>query len=179
MTTAVLLAIKSFGTTKFSIYNITKEIRGSINNGDYELFVYGDDVEHDTVKEHFLELLNGGILDGVNETHNPNGYREYQFGIVCPTTIPQANASPTDTLKAKTTAVVQAAMASTVIPTDVQLKIYDYLKNNSPVTTKQIQSRLKGHPYTCKDIYEFLDKINLIDPNSKNFPDSAKFTVAI
>jgi hypothetical protein len=172
-TTAILIAIKSFGTTKFSIWDITKVIRKNLNDIVYLLDTsYQENyVYHDDVKELFLELLENGILEGVNETHNPNGYREYQFGVASPTTITPAQSTPT--------AVVQTAMASTNIPVDVQKKIYSYLKNNGAVTTKMIQSRLKGYPYTCKDIYEFLDKINLIDPNSKNYSDSQKFTVAI
>lgn len=172
--TAILMAIKSFGTTKFSIYDITKEIRKNLSDSNYLLDTsYQENYcYHEDVKELFLELLENGILDGVNETHNPNGYREYQFGLASPATIPQAQTTPT--------AVVQTAMTSTNIPVDVQKKIYSYLKNNSPVTTKQIQSRLKGHPYTCKDIYEFLNNINLMkDSDTSTLPVSYRFTKII
>jgi hypothetical protein len=171
-TTAILLAINTFGDSPFSIYDITRAIRKNVKDGEYELRYEFDNVEHDYIKDYFTELLDAGLLDHYYARNNPLGYREF-CKTIPNTNTPVAPTSPTPT------AVVQAAMATTNIPVDVQKKIYSYLKNNGQVTTKMIQSRLKGHPYTCKDIYEFLDKINLIHPNSKNFPDSAKFTVAI
>jgi hypothetical protein len=161
--TAILLNIKSFGSDPFSIYDITKSIRLDVADESYELSDFGDLVEHETVKENFLELLENGLLDSYTVSHNPAGYREYQVND---------GSSPSP----QQTATVQPL---TNIPTDVQLIIYKYMKNTGPVTMKQIQSRLKGHSYTCKDIKEFLEKINLIDTNSKNYPDSQKFTVAI
>lgn len=174
-TTAILMAIKSFGAKKFSIWDVTKEIRIKLLNFEYELDrdYNENNVYHEDVKELFLELLENGILEGIDETHNPSGYREYQFGVASPTTIPpqSTNGSITNT--------VQVAMTSTTIPVDVQKKIYSYLKTHGVVTTKQIQSRLKGHPYTCKEIYEFLNNIKLISDNADNLPVSQKFTVAI
>ena len=167
MTTAVLLAIKSFGTTPFSIYNITAEIRDNVNSSRYELAIFEDDVNHEDVKEHFQELVDNGLLDDYYTNYNPAGYRE--FCTVDPTL-----SNPVASVN------IPAAVANTTIPTDIQLKIYKYLKNRGPATMKQIQSRLKGQPYTCKDIYDLLNNIGLIDPNSSQYDStSQKFTVAI
>lgn len=174
-TTAILLAINEFGDNPFSIYNITKSIRKSVRDETYELRYYFDDVEHDSVKSYFLELVDSGLLDDYYVRNNPNGYREY-----CKTIL---NVIPSSTVPRKTldvTSTVQNAMSTTVLPTDVQLKIYTYLKGRGySATMKQIQSRLKGHSYTCQEIKDFLDKINLIDPNSATLPSSLSWTVKI
>jgi hypothetical protein len=170
-TTAILLAINEFGDNPFSIYNITKSIRKSVRDGAYELRYYFDDVEHDLVKDYFLELIDNGLLDHYYVRNNPNGYREYSKTI--PNVIPKATIPDP-------TAVVQNAMATTILPKEVQLKIYTYLKGRGySATMKQIQSRLKGHSYTCQEIKDFLDKINLIDPNSATLPTSQTWTVKI
>lgn len=166
-TTAILLAINTFGDSPFSIYDITKTIRKNVGDGEYELR-YDFDVEHDNIKDYFTELVDEGLLDGYYVKYNSGGYREFCKN---PTTITQAQTTPT--------AMVQAAMATTNIPVDVQKKIYAYLKNNGAVTTKQIQSRLKGHPYTCSEIFDFLNKIRLIDPNTVTSPVSQRVTLAI
>jgi hypothetical protein len=169
-TTAILLAIKEFGDNPFSIYNITKTIRKNVRDGEYELRYDFDNVEHDAVKGYFVELVDNGLLDDYYVRNNPNGYREFAKSI--PTNVP--NTSPVDP-----NTIVQNAMATTVLPTDVQVKIYNYMKNNGPVSMKRIQSRLKGYKYTCAEIKDFLDKINLVDPQSTAYPTSQVWTVKI
>jgi len=164
------LAIAEFGDNPFSIWNITKTIRKNVRNGEYELKHYLDDVPHDMVKEYFTELLDGGILNDYYVRNNPSGYRE--FAKTMPTNVPST--TPVDP-----TTIVQSAMATTVLPTDVQVKIYNYMKNNGPVSMKKIQSRLKGYNYTCSEIKDFLDKINLVDPQSSAYPTSQAWTVRI
>ena len=97
---------------------------------------------------------------------NGAGYRQYTWGGVATPTV-----SPT--------VIVQTAMASTNIPKDVQAKIYSYLKNRGPSSMKKIQSRLKGHSYTCQEIYDFLNAINLIDKSSTQNTISETYTVKI
>lgn len=174
--TAIFMAINEFGDNSFSIHDITKFIRKNVADGNYELRWYLDKVEHNTVKEYFLELIEFDLLNDYNIRNNPNGFREFYKNV--PNVLPNAITPVTQPVVTPTT-IVQNAINSTVIPTDVQLKIYKYLKNNGNVTTKMIQSRLKGHPYTCKDIYEFLNNIQLIDTTSDTLPVSQRFTVAI
>jgi hypothetical protein len=168
VTTAILLTLKEFVNDTFSIHDVTKNIRKNVRNGEYELVDYVDSVPHDLVKTHFLELIDNGLLDNYYVRNNPNGYREYCLNPTFDSVQP-ATADPTT--------VVQNAMATTVLPTDVQLKIYAYLKNNGPANMKRIQSRLKGYNYTCQEIKDFLDKINLIDPASSVNPPSQAYTV--
>lgn len=161
MTVAILLAIKEFGDNIFSVHNITTHIRDQINMGSYELRDTLDKVSHNDVKDYFSELVENGFLSDYMVRHNPSGYREF-------------SKNPTNATNTQPTPV-----STTKIPTDIQVIVYKYMKNNGPVTIKQIQSRLKGHPYTCEDIAQFLDKINLIDPVSKILPYSRMSTVAI
>jgi hypothetical protein len=174
-TTAILLVINAFGDSPFSIWDITKSIREDVRNGEYELRYEHNNVGHDMVKDYFLELVDNGLLDDFYVRNNPNGYREFSRNI--PNVIPKTTTPKTTT--PDPTAVVQNAMNTTVLPKDVQLKIYTYLKNNGPSSMKKIQSRLKGYPYTCQEIKEFLDKINLIDPQSSAYSTSQAFTVRI
>jgi len=174
-TTAILLTINEFGNTPFSIYDITKSIRQNVRDKNYTLRYEFDNVEHDMVKDHFMELVDNGLFDDFYVRSNPNGYREFSKTI--PTVIPSSTV-PRKTLDVTTK--VQNAMNTTVLPTDVQLKIYTYLKGRGySATMKQIQSRLKGHSYTCQEIKDFLDKINLIDPVSTTLPTSQAWTVKI
>lgn len=170
-TTAILLTINEFGNTPFSIYDITKSIRQNVRDKNYTLRYEFDNVEHDMVKDHFMELVDNGLFDDFYVRSNPNGYREFSKNV--PNVIAKST-TPDPTM------VVQNAMATTVLPKEVQLKIYTYLKDRGySATMKQIQSRLKGHSYTCQEIKDFLDKINLIDPVSTTLPTSQAWTVKI
>lgn len=172
ITTAIFLAIKELETTGFSIYELTKNIRERVNDGDYYLYEYGNDVQHDMVREHFLEFNNEGLLSHLDMTVR-HGYRQYISNI-------PVTATPTPTMvPIPCSVIVQNAIASTNIPTDVQLKIYTYLKNSGVVSTKMIQSRLKGHNYTCEDIYKFLNDIKLMNTTFDNLPVSKRITVKI
>ena len=163
LTTAILMAIKAFGNLKFSIHNITTWSRDEVNNGNFEVYYLGDTIPHSEVKETFEEIVDCGLLDDYSKGYE-NGYRVY------------SKQNDEDQGDANTP---QAYTPQTTIPTDVQLIIYNYMKNNGPVTMKQIQSRLKGHPYTCAEIADFLDKIKLIDPVSKILPISKMMTAKI
>lgn len=171
ITTAILLAIKGFGTSQFTIYDITRTIRNDTSSGAYEVYSYGDDIDHDMVKEEFMELWVNGVLGGILLSYNPSGYREYQWVGANQPQPPQTTMTPTT--------VVQTAMATTSIPKDVQVKIYAYLKNNGPATMKQIQSRLKGYSYTCQEIRDFLQVLNLIEPQTTVLSVSQQATVKI
>jgi len=176
MTVAILLAIKEFGNDVFSIHDITKNIRKNLNDSVYQLRYMFDQVDHNDVKDYFTELVDSGLLDDYYVRYNPSGYREYSKNGSTSSPVNNPQTTHTQVIPRNT---VPAAPSTTKIPTDVQVIVYKYMKNNGPVTMKQIQSRLKGHPYTCEDIAQFLDKINLIDPVSKILPYSRMSTVAI
>lgn len=176
LNTAILLAIKSYGDTPFSMYDITLKIREDVNNGDYELKEYGTEVLHSEVKEFFLDLINNNLMELSTDYDPMNGYREFTN---------KKDNTPTVTVIPKTPSPTPVNLSpapktpkTCSIPTDVQVKIYKYLKGNGPTKIKSIQSRLKGYPYTCKDIKEFLNKINLIDPATANAPASLTYTVS-
>lgn len=153
------MSIKSFQNDKFSIWNITSKIRDDVQTLKYDLTETGASVYHDDVKEAFSELLENDILEFHTVSNNTHGYREYQLnGDV------NTPATPIPDIKA-------ISVAST-IPKDVQKKMYVYLKNNGEVTMKQIQSRLKGHPYTCAEIKDFLAQLHLIDTKTLTLPVS-------
>jgi hypothetical protein len=160
--TAILLSIRSFGNDQFSIFDITSNIRENLNDGEYELSIFGDRIAHDVVKTHFTELADYGFLSDYSMKHE-NGYRVFKrTQALATTTINQSTNAPTP--------------AATTIPSDVQLIIYKYLKGRSPVTMKQIQSRLKGHTYTCQEIKDFLAAINLVDNSTVNNTPSKVLT---
>jgi hypothetical protein len=181
--TAILLTIKEFGTDKFSIYNITENIRDHLNMGDYEVTEdgrYSSNLTHQEVKDSFEELYNNGLLSNYDKSFNSQGYREYQLNDVFDANLDDdldddlvgipATPSPVILTMDK----IKNACVSSGIPFDVQKKMYFYIKNNGPVTMKQIQSRLKG-PFTCSQLLDFLSKINLIDTNTTlNYPSHVK-----
>lgn len=173
--TAILLAVKEFGTNKFSIWEITNKIRQHLNDGDYEL-LYGDNsrtyIHHHENKECFKELWDNGLLDNYDKSFNSQGYREFQLNDDTDNLNDGLRSPP---VKMTVDDIANACNASG-IPTDVQKKMYSYIKNNGPVTMKQIQSRLKA-PYTCEQIKDFLSKIYLIDPNTSSNPNSQVKTV--
>jgi hypothetical protein len=180
--TAILLAIKEFGTDKFSIYDITTNIRTSIRNCEYVLSFDGlfmqVDIKHDEVKRLFEELYTNDLLSNYDKSFNSQGYREYQLNDVFDTDLDDSNdltGIPVTPSPVKLTVDdIKNACASSGIPFEVQKKIYSYIKNNGPVTMKQIQSRLKG-PFTCSELLDFLSKINLVDTNTTfNYPSYVK-----
>jgi hypothetical protein len=179
--TAILLAIKEFGTDKFSIYNITANIRDHLNMGDYEVVEdgrYSSNLTHQEVKDSFEELWDNGLLTPYyDKSFNSQGYREYQLSAIFRDDIDLSDLVDGDIKSppVKLTADdIKNACASSGIPFDVQKKMYSYIKNNGPVTMKQIQSRLKA-PFTCSELKDFLSKINLIDTNtSHDYPSYVK-----
>jgi len=172
--TAILLALKNIRNVQFSIYNITLEIRDQMYLGTYQID-YTNFISHAEVKKNFEELELMGLLDDYTVSHNVDGYRLYQLKQEM-VNIPDASV-PTPIQSALVR--VQAISRASVIPMDIQKKIYTYLKGNGSVSMKQIQSRLKNQPYTCKDIKNFLAQLQLIDPNTTSLPDSQAKTIKI
>ena len=169
--TAILMAIKEFRYDEFSIWEITKNIREKIDNGDYTLKFHGLSAPHWAVKSLVEDFIVGGLFDEYSVRTHIDGYRIFQKEDTAKTAIP-SHTPPIVVHQQKTT-------NTTVLPTDVQLKIFTYLKNNGPVTMKQIQSRLKGHGYTCSEIYDFFDKINLIQSKTLTAPISQRWTLPV
>jgi len=172
--TAILLALKNIRTVEFSIYNITLEIRDQMYLGIYQIDS-ANFISHEEVKKNFEELQSMGLLDDYTVSHNPRGYRRYQLKQVMVNTPDASVPTPTQSTLVR----VQAISRASIIPMDIQKKIYTYLKGNGSVSMKQIQSRLKNQPYTCKDIKTFLGQLQLIDPNTTALPDSQAKTIII
>lgn len=172
--TAILLALKNIGNEEFSIFNITLEIRDQLYLGIYQIDS-ANFIPHEEVKKNFEELQLMGLLDDYTVSHSVDGYRLYQLKQVI-VNIPDASV-PTPTQSALDR--VQAISRASIIPMDIQKKIYAYLKGNGSVSMKQIQSCLKNQPYTCKDIKTFLGQLQLIDPNTATLPDSQSKTIKI
>lgn len=165
ITTAILAAIKSFGDNGFSIYDITSKIRKDVASEVYTLHAWGNFLYHATVKEWVEELLAENLLNDYAITHHPDGYRVFtKLGNDAPVVLPAY--TPVD----PTTATNSYYMGP--ITPKVQDLILGYLKGNFPVYVKQVQSRLKGYPYTCKEIKEFLAHKNRICPAYPNESDS-------
>ncbi len=159
LTTAVLLTLKSFANDTFSVFNITRAIREDVSDGEYELTGLGTTVFHDSVKTIFIELLDN-VLGGEYETSDSGrGYREFRKA---------QNVTPIANLPITNPTVTPISNTSLTISTEAQRIIGTYLGNNGPATMKQLQSRLKGHPYTCKDLAEYLESIGLINTSTKS-----------
>lgn len=165
--TAILSTVNSFGNDVFSIYNVTRAIREDVNDGSYLLEEYDDFVDHDIVKKYFIELIENNALVGYSERYNQTGYREYI----------KDDAPVLNTPVVSTLPNVAQISQNSKIPFDVQKKMYQYIKDNGPVTMKQIQSRLKGFSCTCSLLKDFLSKLNLVDPKTLANPDSKVYTV--
>ena len=176
--TAILSAIIGFKGQKFSIWNITSKIRDDVNTLKYLIVKLGTSIIHGDVRAAFEELVDKKLLTDYVKTYNSAGFNEYQH-------VDYVNQSLVDIGYTKTALPAKVKLTvdditnacnTSGIPTDVQKKMYLYIKNNGPVTMKQIQSRLKA-PYTCQQIKDFLSKIYLIDPNTSSNPNSQVKTV--
>jgi hypothetical protein len=169
-TAAILMAINEFGDNPFSIWDITNSIREHVNDEHYQLRYEFDNVEHETVKDFFLEIADSGLLDDYYTKFNVNGYREF------------CKVNPVMSQPAVVTKVVPTPTTATVdvrFPPSVQEKMYNYIKNRGPSSMKQIQSRLKGHNYTCQELYDFFNKIGLIDKTATTTNISEQYTVCL
>lgn len=161
LTTAVLLTLKSFADDTFSAFNITRAIRDDVQDGEYELTGLGTTVFHDAVKTSFFELLDNVLGDEYETSDSGRGYREFRK---------VQSVTPVANIPVATPAV--ALPISLTVTPEAQRVIGTYLGNNGPATMKQLQSRLKGHPYTCKDLAEYLDSLGLIDKTTKTHAHS-------
>lgn len=170
ITTAILAAIKSFGNTGFSIYDITSKIRKEVEDELYTLTILGTEVRHYIVKEWVEELLAEDLLNNYAITYHNDGYRILtKLGdddpVALPAYIPYTPDTPVDP-------PTTTDDYSGPITAKVQSLIFEYLQTHSPVYVKQVQSRLKGYPYTCKQIKEFLASQNRVCGAYPNESDS-------
>jgi hypothetical protein len=172
LTTAVLLTLKSFASDTFSIFNITRAIREDVNDGEYEISGSGRTVSHDEVKSIFIELLDDVIGDQYDVSDSGRGYREFRKtqALTPIANLPVAIQTPSLPATLPNPTPIK-------LSTEAQGIIGKYLGNNGPATMKQIQSRLKGHPYTCKDLAEYLDSIGLINRTTKTDAHSKIWTL--
>lgn len=189
--TAVLIAVKEFATQSrtFSIHDITKSIRAKCNSGELEIpevEVTGGgqfrfEVEHDKVKELFLELLNTGAFDAdfslTEQFNRQGGFRTYTpssvngaISVASPTTV---------NVPVATVTTPAAAPVATPAPidSDVQDRINKYLTNcrnrNFRPSLRQVQSAIKrgerSTGYTVEALRDFISGLGYqfsVNPSS-------------
>ena len=168
--TAVLAAVKNFRDDIFSIFNITRSIREDVANGSYELTSYGTSVNHDNVKEAFLELMENVYSNEYQVRDSGRGYREFQKIAQTQTVTPCV--APGCTNPSTTSCATPQCPQASSFPKDVTDCITAYLRNNGPRTMKQIQSRLKGFSTTCEDLASYLANLGLVDKSTACNPPS-------
>lgn len=82
LTVAILLAIKNFDDTPFSVANITTQLREDVNDGEYSIEKYEDNnIEHNEVRKAFVTLLENGFLDDYTIEYVTNSYVPYRLFI--------------------------------------------------------------------------------------------------
>lgn len=157
---AVLDAVSTLKSNgSFSAHDVTKQIRQSVNDGEYTLpgleapagSAYKYNVNHDDVKEVIDSLLNDGTLQnlGLTNVDYSGAYRVFEFGSA----VAADTTSTTDTTD--TTSDVDQA------DSPVASRIKAYLDNVGSATLKQVQSMLKVNGITCKDLATLADEIGL------------------
>jgi hypothetical protein len=182
LTTAVLLAIKSYNTDTFSIYDLTRAIRQDVNDGEYEIKDLGTDIPHHAVKGVFAELQENGFLDDhLEEVDYAEGYRKFTWQD---DTIHAYTPPPTPVITTNTSMVPNPPLTPTLgsksftpITPYVQDLIVKYITSRGITTVKQIQSRLKKYNYTCDTIKDFLLALHVVDPATINNPPSLVKTI--
>tara|TARA_R110002110_G_scaffold148108_1_gene339090 strand:- start:8847 stop:9347 length:501 start_codon:yes stop_codon:yes gene_type:complete len=152
ITTAVLLAIKSFNNDPFSIYDITKEIRSCVDE-DYTIFGLSSNVPHDIVRLIFTELLENDLLNNYDVRDDAGGYMVFSLSEV-------SNQTPVGS-----TFFLDLGKGMSL---GDQSLILNYVSKHGPVTMKKIQSRMKGAKYTCQDINDFLSSVGKLPVGDQN-----------
>lgn len=183
--TVVLATINSeISTNKsFSAYDITSAIRKGIADGEIEFTdrvkedvdgVTTFRVHHNEVRDIVRDLFDAVLKDVLDYKDSGKGYMLYSLKSGC---IPMA------TVKASVQATTQVTKPATpqVTPPVPQQQghtqwlvvgLRQYLDSGrSGVTLKQIQSRFKGHCFTCQDYAAILPsmgyKVNKTGPVSQ------------
>ena len=165
LVTAVVQAICNFGTTQFSIWDITKQIRKDCNADLYELSDEdGKNLFHSDVKRVFGELFDTSFGNDYTMTHDARGFRVFELNR-------NALASPVGNT-APVTKPLKSIDANSPLSPRAQILISLYLSSKPSATVKQIQSRLKGYPYTCREIADFLISSGNVDTSSISLPPS-------
>jgi hypothetical protein len=193
LTIAILLAIKNFDTTPFSVANITTQLREDVNDGEYSIEKYEDNnIEHNEVRKAFVTLLENGFLDEYDIDYNTNTYIPYRLftkKTAAKLHLPPANPLlatpqkltpiPAGTFGVPSTSARPNPQASSSYNLNYndQVKILDFVKGKGNVTTKRIQSAIKK--YTCRDIKSFLEDAKILHPNAKTLDASKAYTIGI
>lgn len=150
--------LKSKGT--FSAHDVTKQVRQSVNDGEYTLpgleapagsaFAYN--VSHESVKEVIDSVLNDGTLAnlGLTKVNYDGAFRTFEFSTTATavgatfgdggTTANDAEADEKDSPVAK--------------------RIAAYLSNRGETTVRDLQRALHINGLTSKDLVELLGKLN-------------------
>jgi hypothetical protein len=197
LTVAILLAIKNFDDTSFSVANITTQLREDVNDGEYSIEKYEDNnIEHNEVRKAFVTLLENGFLDEYDIDYNTNTYIPYRlFTKKTAAKLPtlQLHLPPTNPLLSTPQKLTPIPAGTFGVPTSArpnpqassaynlnykdQVKILEFVKGKGNVTTKRIQSAIKK--YTCRDIKSFLEDAKILHPNAKTLDASKAYTIGI
>lgn len=197
LTIAILLAIKNFDDTPFSVANITTQLRENVNDGEYSIEKYEDNnIEHNEVRKAFVTLLENGFLDDYTIEYVTNSFVPYRLFIKntaakLPTN--QLLATPQALTPIPAQPVAPKTSGTFGIPTSAkpnpqpssaynlnykdQVKILEFVKGKGNVTTKRIQSAIKK--YTCRDIKSFLEDAKILHPNAKTLDASKAYTIGV
>jgi hypothetical protein len=149
--------LKSSG--KFSAYDVTSNIRNTVNHGAYTLPGHENPnphdnykfiVNHNDVKEIIDSLTSDGTLAGLGLTDidYSGPYRKFVFDTPVSATATVIAASPTPAAPTNTSAAAN---------TDRNVRIQAYVDVHSPVTLKQIQSTLKEDGLTCEQLNDIVE----------------------
>lgn len=173
LVTAVLATMSKFHALKkdFSAHQVTTSLRDEVESGDLTI----SDVEQTYGPNMVSNVVHSEVRDIVDELFKLKYIPDYVTRV---TTDPitgrsytlrkyQEEVTPAPSLATKSVAALvglttpaQAApsnpapVAAPSLAGPIAHKVYVYLQNRAPglTTMKQIQSRLKGHSITCKEL---------------------------
>jgi hypothetical protein len=164
--TAVAATVAALRSSPFSAYNITKELRKQVNDGSLSFIDKSPEtidgigtyrVEHDEVRDIFHELIDNGVITGL-EFRDTGTYLEYfETSPITPTPANNTCCQGTVTCAGQFVPTPTTTTVSVATPTatnnPLNQKIQDYIRGRvgQRVTMKEIQSRFKGVNKKCNE----------------------------
>lgn len=185
--TAVLVTLRDVVTAKspFSVHDITKSLRDSVNKGDIAFSDKDTEdvdgvttflVSHDDVREIFNDLFRSGVLN-LTKKHNGSYFTYEDCGsnsqCACKST------TPSQTTPASQATSLQSP-PQTSVSQDFSQKVDCYLLGRgrgSVVSMKQVQSRFDSLKLSCTDYATALASLGYRVDKSAPYP--SKWTVTV
>lgn len=185
-TTAVFTAAQQLRKNSFSIYDVTRRLRSLVNDGSIVLSdrvpqdIDGSQtysIAHEEVKGVFYELIENGILTGLDKRDNGTYLLFFEKPVVDAVIAMSAPSAP------PVAPIQSPVVMPTPLPDDAVLmqRVQDYLSNRSGsnVTMKEIQSRFKGIRKTCDEYANLVARLGYpIDSWGRNSTPS-RWTVTV